>query len=195
MACTATIIAIPFDCQTNLAGVDRFWLAAYGDIKFGKVSERVDAPDAQKTVGGIIIEAENVKVGEKAAKLIEFVPAKNTASITKTMTKNDSTGVKYWNNEIVAQFNHMDADKREALDNLDGSEVAGIVKDKNGIYWAIGYEQSATVTAATGQTGAAADDGNFYSVTITDVTGSRMRTIKAEVAEALIAGTATIPAA
>lgn len=191
MACTATIISIPFDCQTNLAGVDRFWLAAYGDIKFGKLTEPVSEPEAQATVGGIIKEAENVK----SAKLIEFVPAKNTASITKTMTKNDSTGVKYWNNEIVAQFNRMDASKREALDNLDGSEVAGIVKDKNGIYWAIGYEQSATVTAATGQTGAAADDGNFYSVTITDVTGSRMRVVQNDVAEALIAGTATIPGA
>lgn len=191
MACTATIISIPFDCQTNLAGVDRFWLAAYGDIKFGKLTEPVSDPDPQKTVGGIIKEAANVK----SAQLIEFVPAKNTASITKTMTKNESTGVKYWNNEIVAQFNRMDASKREALDNLDGSEVAGLVKDKNGIYWAIGYEQSATVTAATGQTGAAADDGNFYSVTITDVTGARMRVVQTDVAEALIAGTATIPGA
>lgn len=191
MACTATIISIPFDCQTNLAGVDRFWLAAYGDIKFGKLTEPVSGPDPQKTVGGIIKEAANVK----SAQLIEFVPAKNTASITKTMTKNESTGVKYWNNEIVAQFNRMDASKREALDNLDGSEVAGLVKDKNGIYWAIGYEQSATVTAATGQTGAAADDGNFYSVTITDVTGSRMRVVQTDVAQALIAGTATIPGA
>lgn len=191
MACTATIISIPFDCQTNLAGVDRFWLAAYGDIKFGKLTEPVSDPDPQKTVGGIIKEAANVK----SAQLIEFVPAKNTASITKTMTKNDSTGVKYWNNEIVAQFNRMDASKREALDNLDGSEVAGLVKDKNGIYWAIGYEQSATVTAATGQTGAAADDGNFYSVTITDVTGARMRVVQTDVAQALIAGTATIPGA
>lgn len=175
--CLATLKGIGFDCNVNLAGVDRIYLANFEDLKF-------ELGETDTT--GIVTK------GTLAASktLAEYVPAKNTASLTKTMTKDESTGVRYWNNEIVAQFNAMDAVKRAELDELDGAAVAGLVKDKNGVYWVIGFEQYATVTAATGQTGAAPDDGNFYNITITDVTGARMRTMDKTAAETLIKGTA-----
>lgn len=171
--CLAALKGIAFDCAVNLAGVDRIYLANYDELKFEL--------EAEDTTG--IVTKGTLKA---SAKLGEYVPAKNTGSLTKTMTKNESTGVRYWNNEIVAQFNSMKADKRAELDSLDGAPVAGLVKDKNGVYWVIGFEQYATVTAATGQTGAAPDDGNFYSITITDVTGARMRTMEKTAAETLI---------
>lgn len=174
--CLATLKGIGFDCAVNLAGVDRIYLANYEQLKF-----ELGADDTT----GIVTKG----TLDSSAKLAEYVPAKNTGSLTKTMTKNESTGVRYWNNEIVAQFNAMDATKRAELDGLDGAAVAGLVKDKNGVYWVIGFEQYATVTAATGQTGAAPDDGNFYNITITDVTGARMRTMDPAAAETLIKGT------
>ena len=42
---------------------------------------------------------------------IEF--AKNTASYTSTLTKNESQGTKYYNTELVANFNKLEAEKKE----------------------------------------------------------------------------------
>ncbi len=170
--CLATLAGIGFDCAVNLAGVEAIYLVNFKDVTWGEV-------DAST---GVIKE---MTLGT-GVKLAEYIPAKNTGSITKTLTKAENTGVRYWTNEIAAQFNHMDEVKRAELDELDGAAVAGFVKDKNGLYWAVGYEQYATITAGTGQTGAAADDGNFYSVTLTDITGARMRAVDATVAKGLV---------
>jgi hypothetical protein len=45
-------------------------------------------------------------------------------------------------------------------------QCTGVVKDRNGKYWAIGVENPLEGASGTGETGTAAADANQYTVTI-----------------------------
>ena len=152
MACNVTLMGIALDCVTNLSGIKAIYLA--NDASVGNVTvseEQITAIDAS------------------AGTFYEYIPAKNTGSLTKTLTKNESTGVMYYTNEVVAQFNKMETKKRTELSNIDRGQFKAIVLDSNGKYWFLGYDNYVSASAVTGQTGAGLDDGNFYTLTLTDI--------------------------
>lgn len=152
MACNVTLTGIAFDCGTNLSGVKAIYLAN----------------DA--SVGGVTLtEGEISAIDASAGTFYEYIPAKNTGSLTKTLTKDESTGVMYYTNEAVAQFNKMETAKRKELSNIDRGHFKAVVLDSNGKYWFLGYDNYVSATAVTGQTGAGLDDGNFYTLTLTDI--------------------------
>ena len=152
MACNVTLMGIALDCVTNLSGIKAIYLA--NDASVGNVTvseEQITAIDAS------------------AGTFYEYIPAKNTGSLTKTLTKDESTGVMYYTNEVVAQFNKMETKKRTELSNIDRGQFKAIVLDSNGKYWFLGYNNYVSASAVTGQTGAGLDDGNFYTLTLTDI--------------------------
>ena len=152
MACNVTLMGIALDCGTNLSGIKAIYLA--NDASVGNVTvseEQITAIDAS------------------AGTFYEYIPAKNTGSLTKTLTKNESTGVMYYTNEVVAQFNMMETPKRKELSNIDRGRFKAVVLDSNGKYWFLGYDNYVSASAVTGQTGAGLDDGNFYTLTLTDI--------------------------
>lgn len=152
MACNVTLMGIALDCGTNLSGIKAIYLA--NDASVGNVTvseEQITAIDAS------------------AGTFYEYIPAKNTGSLTKTLTKDESTGVMYYTNEVVAQFNKMETKKRTELSNIDRGQFKAIVLDSNGKYWFLGYDNYVSASAVTGQTGAGLDDGNFYTLTLTDI--------------------------
>lgn len=171
MPCSVTLAGIGIDCSTNLSGIKNLYLADYNEV-------------ASVTLTTDHISAITMK---ETAKFYKYTPAKNTGSLTKTLTKDESTGVKYYTNEVVAQFNRMDGSKRAELDQLDGAQLAGIVEDMNGILWYLGYDNYATASAITGQTGAGMDDGNFYSLTVTDISGQLPYPVDSSILSGLIA--------
>ena len=152
MSCTVTLMGIPIDCGTNLSGIKAIYLA--NDASVGDPT-----PDE-----GMI-----KTIDASAGTFKKYVPAKNTGSLTKTLTKDESTGVMYYTNEVVAQFNKMETPKRKELSNIDRGRFKAVVLDSNGKYWFLGYNNYVTATAVTGQTGAGLDDGNFYTLTLTDI--------------------------
>ena len=152
MACNVTLMGIALDCVTNLSGIKAIYLA--NDASVGNVTvseEQITAIDAS------------------AGTFYEYIPAKNTGSLTKTLTKDESTGVMYYTNEVVAQFNKMETPKRKELSNIDRGRFKAVVLDSNGKYWFLGYNNYVSASAVTGQTGAGLDDGNFYTLTLTDI--------------------------
>ena len=152
MACNVTLMGIPIDCGTNLSGIKAIYLAN----------------DA--SVGGVTVsENEITAIDASAGSFYEYIPAKNTGSLTKTLTKDESTGVMYYTNEAVAQFNRMETAKRTELANIDRGRFKAIVLDNNNKYWYLGKDNYVSATAVTGQTGAGIDDGNFYTLTLTDI--------------------------
>lgn len=152
MACNVTLTGIALDCGTNLSGVKAIYLAN----------------DA--SVGGVTVtEGEISAIDASAGTFYEYIPAKNTGSLTKTLTKDESTGVMYYTNEVAAQFNKMETPKRKELSNIDRGRFKAVVLDSNGKYWFLGYNNYVSATAVTGQTGAGLDDGNFYTLTLTDI--------------------------
>lgn len=152
MACNVTLTGIALDCGTNLSGIKAIYLA--NDASVGAV-----------TVSDSAISA----IDASAGTFKKYVPAKNTGSLTKTLTKDESTGVMYYTNEAVAQFNKMETAKRTEIANIDRGQFKAIVLDNNGKYWFLGKDNYVSATAVTGQTGAGLDDGNFYTLTLTDI--------------------------
>lgn len=175
MACNMLLQAIPYDCGTNLSGVKEIWYNDYNNITLGTVEAGVAT----------------VTSSEPFVR-IEF--AKNTASYTSTLTKNESQGTKYYNTELVANFNKLEAEKNVIFsgDNensgIDGGQLTFIVVDKNGKRWLIGAQNYATTTALTAQTGSDPDSGNFYTLTVTEQSGQLPYEISAETYAALTTG-------
>lgn len=154
MACIFTLSGIPYaGCDVNLAGVKNIYI---GDRSKFQWTE-------SEGVVTLTTTADNTD-----AKLYTYVPAEDTASLTKTLTRNDSTGTRYFTNEVVANFNKMDVVKRNEMMEILNGELIVVVEDNNDICWFLGYDKRVIATVMTGQTGASADDGSFYSMTLTD---------------------------
>lgn len=152
MACLMTLQGIPYSCEANLSGVKNVWLNDWNNV----------------TVDVSTNDLLTVTLKESANKFKKYVFAKNTGSLTKTMTKDESKGTLYYTNELTGNFNKMDMEKKLELDQLASGQIAGIVEDMNGNFWYLGKDNYASASAVTGQTGAATDDGNFYALTVTD---------------------------
>lgn len=152
MACNVTLMGIALDCGTNLSGVKAIYLA--NDASVGDVT---------------VTEGEISAIDASAGTFYEYIPAKNTGSLTKTLTKAESTGVMYYTNEVVAQFNRMETAKRTEIANIDRGHFKAVILDSNGKYWYLGKDNYVSASAVTGQTGAGLDDGNFYTLTLTDI--------------------------
>lgn len=154
MACTITLSGLTNDCAANLSGLTKILVANYDTVKLTKGED-----------GG------TVTVGEGGT-FYEYIPAKNTGSLTKTLTKDETTGVLYYTNEVVAQFNKMSVDNAKEIEELAKGRLVLIAVDKNGMNWALGVDDYVSVSAVSGQTGAGMDDGNFWTITFTEYSQS-----------------------
>ena len=170
MACNVTLMGIALDCGTNLSGIKAIYLA--NDASVGNVT---------------VSEEQITTIDASAGTFYEYIPAKNTGSLTKTLTKDESTGVMYYTNEVVAQFNKMETKKRTELSNIDRGQFKAIVLDSNGKYWFLGYDNYVSASAVTGQTGAGLDDGNFYTLTLTDISAELPYEVKSDALADIIA--------
>ena len=170
MACSVTLTGIALDCGTNLSGIKALYLA--NDASVGNVT---------------VTEGEITEIDASAGTFYEYIPAKNTGSLTKTLTKDESTGVMYYTNEVVAQFNKMETPKRKEISNIDRGRFKAVVLDSNGKYWFLGYDNYVSATAVTGQTGAGLDDGNFYTLTLTDISAELPYEVQSEAIANIIA--------
>ena len=170
MACNVTLTGIALDCGTNLSGVKAIYLA--NDASVGNVT---------------VSEGEISAIDASAGTFKKYVPAKNTGSLTKTLTKDESTGVMYYTNEAVAQFNRMETAKRTEIANIDRGQFKAIVLDSNGKYWFLGKDNYVSASAVTGQTGAGLDEGNFYTLTLTDISAELPYEVQSEAITAVIA--------
>lgn len=169
MACNVTLTGIAYDCGVNLSGVRRVLIADDASVGLPTVTD-----------------GEITAIDASAGTFKEYIPAKNTGSLTKTLTKDESTGVKYYTNEAVMQFNHMETPKRTELTNLDNGRLVAIVEDMNGKYWYLGYNNYVSASAVTGQTGAGIDDGNFYTLTLTDISSELPYEVQKTAVDAVI---------
>lgn len=170
MACLVSLTGIPYDCGTNLSGIKALYLA--NDASVGNVT---------------VSEGEISAIDASAGTFKKYVPAKNTGSLTKTLTKDESTGVMYYTNEAVAQFNRMETAKRTEIANIDRGQFKAIVLDNNGKYWFLGKDNYVSATAVTGQTGAGLDEGNFYTLTLTDISAELPYEVQSEAITAVTA--------
>lgn len=153
-SCDITLSTIAQDCRPNLSGIKKIAISNYVEGAFSKEDANPNLVTLENTVD---------------TKWTVYIPAKHTGSLTKTLTKNEQTGVLYYTNEVSATFNHMDGANGEAIDLLGQGRLIVVVQDNNLMNWVLGVDDWVSVSAITGQTGAAADDGNNWQITFTEV--------------------------
>ena len=152
MACTCsaqTIAGLCKDCEGSLGGIVTVYLANWQEKIFSIASGAVSAVSSAVT-------------------FYEYQFRKNTGSMTSTLNIDPANGVNFVQTDLVMLFSRMETKKRIEMAALSVGQLAGIVKDANGKYYALGVSEPLEASAGDGQTGTARTDGNRYSITLTD---------------------------
>ena len=152
MACNQTLSGLVKDCSPSMGGITEVLLANREDVssvtaEAGKVTEITMA---------------------SSAKFKRYTFARNTGSMTSTYTIDQASGVRYVTTDLLLQFNRMESAKRVEISALAVNDLVAIVKDANGIYWYLGYDEPVNASAGDGQTGTARGDANRYTITLQD---------------------------
>lgn len=136
------------------------------------------------------VQAETGKISgitmEASAKFKKYTFARNTGSMTSTYTIDQASGVKYVTTDLVLQFNRMETTKRVEITALSVNDLVAIVKDANGVYWYLGYDEPVNASAGDGQTGTARGDANRYSITLQDISKEMPMEVDASIVEGLL---------
>ena len=140
-------------CETNLAGIKKVYIANYENVADVGISE------TGYTVTSITMTG--------STKFYAYNFAKQTGSLTSTLTKDETNGTRYYTNAVALQFNKMEAKKHLEIAALSQDPTAVIVLDNNGKYWFVGYDSYASATDGTTQSGQSFDDLNGYNITLT----------------------------
>ena len=152
MACNQTLSGLVKDCSPSMGGITEVLLANREDIS------------AVTADGGKVTEITMAS----SAKFKKYTFARNTGSMTSTYTIDQASGVRYVTTDLLLQFNRMETAKRVEISALAVNDLVAIVKDANGIYWYLGYDEPVNASAGDGQTGTARGDANRYTITLQD---------------------------
>lgn len=152
MACNQTINGLIRDCATSIGGIVEAYIVNYDDVT------------------AVAVEADQIKTitlaGEKKFKKFQF--RRGTGSMSQTLQVDNASGNNYVQTDVVIQFNKMETTKRIEMAALSVGELVVIVKDANGLYWYLGYDEPVMASAGDGQTGTARGDANRYTITLQD---------------------------
>ena len=170
MACNQTLSGLVKDCSPSMGGITEVLLANREDVS--------------------AVTAESGKVTEitmaSSAKFKRYTFARNTGSMTSTYTIDQASGVKYVTTDLLLQFNRMETAKRVEISALAVNDLVAIVKDANGIYWYLGYDEPVNASAGDGQTGTARGDANRYTITLQDNSKEMPMEVNSTIVAALI---------
>ena len=149
----------------------------------------VEALMANKTdVTNIAVSSDMVTAITMAssAKFKRYAFARNTGSLTSTYTIDPATGVRYVVSDLILMFNRMETSKRVEISALAQNDLVIIVKDANGKYWLLGYDEPVNASAGDGQTGTARGDRNGYSITLQDNSLELPYEVDSDIVDALV---------
>lgn len=143
-----SLAGIATDCEGSLGGIKTVYLTTFQDGIFNMSGE---------TVTGFT-------TGVTHFYEYQFKP--ETSNFTSTLNKT-AAGGSYVTTEINLVFSRMDAAKRVEMNALALDDLAAVVADANGKYWAFGRWLPVVSSTATGESGTAYGDANQYTVTLT----------------------------
>ena len=169
MACSTVLTGIALDCA-NAGGIKKVYIAPIADV-------------SAVTVAAGAVSAITMK---DTKKFKEYSFRKNTASLTKTATKDDAAGTSFVTSEVALRFAKMDNAKRTEMQALLTGNVYVIVLDNNGEYWFLGYDSYCSASAATGESGTSLGDANQYTINLSAETVEFPQTVDDTIIAALI---------
>lgn len=171
MACNSqTLAGLAKDCTPSMGGIVEVLIANHDDV-------------SSVTVTGDKITAISMT---SEAKFKKYQFQRNTGSMTSTYTIDKTNGVQYVTTDLVLQFNRMETTKRVEMTALSINDLAVIVKDCNGTFFYLGYDEPVNASAGDGQTGTARSDANRYSITLQDNSREMPYEIDAAIVDALV---------
>lgn len=171
MACNSqTLAGLAKDCTPSMGGIVEVLIANHDDVS-----------GITLTGGKVTDIAMN-----KEAKFKRYQFQRNTGSMTSTYTIDKTNGVQYVTTDLVMQFNRMETTKRVEITALSINDLTVIVKDCNGTYFLLGYDEPVNASAGDGQTGTSRSDGNRYSITLQDNSREMPYEVDAAIVEALV---------
>lgn len=153
MACSQTLSGIAKDCLPSIGGIVEAYIANKADVS--AVTVTTNQVTAITMAGGAKFKAYQFRAG--------------TGSLTSNYTVNAENDSRFVETDLVLVFNRMDTTKRVEVVALAQTETVAIVKDGNGKYWFLGFDEGMTLGAGDGLSGTARSDRNGYSVTLHDV--------------------------
>lgn len=148
MGCCEQFSGLMRDCDGNVGGIKRCWIACYDQV-------------TGKTITADQISAIEFESG--AFKEFEF--RKQTGSVTQSFQLGDN-GSQYYEQTITLVFRKQETPKRIEINALAISDIVVIIEDNNGKFWYFGYDNYVTLTANEAETGTAFSDLNGYTITL-----------------------------
>ena len=158
MSCSQVLNGIAADCQTNVGGVREVYIANYGDVSAVTLDE---TSNMIKTI-----------TMADSAKFKKYAFKKNTSSMTSTLNVDPANGINFVQTDLSLVFAKQETVKRMEIAKLSLGELRVIVLDANGKYWFLGKEEFVSATSGTAETGTNRQDGNRYSIVLTDYSSS-----------------------
>ena len=151
MACIQTLAGIVRDCLNSMGGIVEVLLANKAEVTAAVTSGKVTSITMASS-----------------AKFHRYQFAPETASMSSNWQVNAANGTRYVQTDLAMVFNRMETAKRAEIMAMAQSELVAIVKDANGLYWFLGYDEPLLLSAGDGLTGTARADRNGYSATLQD---------------------------
>lgn len=153
MACLdyTTLKGITYSCEANLAGIKEIYLGYRDDFN---VTTNTETKTAEIT-------------SVASAKLYKYTFAKRTGSMTTSLTKDETNGIRYYTTTINLQFNKMEGAKHLEIEAMAAEQLIAIVVDNNGKSWLVGSDSYVSADTTTAQTGQGFDELNGYQISMT----------------------------
>jgi hypothetical protein len=149
MSCLINDI-IALDCINGLGGVREMYVFA-GDWDGVTVTEVAGEVTALAGTGTFY----------------QFYLPKDTASTTETITVSNANGTVFYQPELTAIFQKLDAAKRNQILLLAQNRALRVVfVDNNNVSWLMGNVRGCVMSAGSGATGTAVGDLNGYTITL-----------------------------
>lgn len=169
-----TLTGIKANCSANLGGISEAWFGQFGQFN-------VTVDESAHTVSAITAVS-----GATDAKFYGYEFARQTGSLTSTITVDEANGVRYYTNVAALQFSRLEAEKHVEIEALAQGQLVGIFHDTNDNYWFVGYDSYMGLTEATAQTGQAFSDLSGYNTSLSQISAHLPYKIEKATFEALI---------
>lgn len=152
MACSITLASYQIgDCFSSRGGVTDIWVAVW--------AKDIYTISTGDTVTGF-------KTGTT---WYHQELRRNQSSLTSSYTYGEDAGTSYVSTEASWTYGKMQKEERIQMNALIKGDIAVIVRDANGTYYALGVEEAVKASSGSGETGTSRDDANRYSITVQDI--------------------------
>jgi len=142
---------IALGCKDSLGGIKEVYIASFEN----QTTYTYDVNDIVDTVTYPALVTQS---------FYTFAQRNEAGEFTQTGNHSVENGTNFWSQMVNLVFTKNDAENRNILKVLAQSKLIIIVKDQNDIYWLVGQDNGADLTASTVGAGKAYGDLNGSTV-------------------------------